>query len=161
MRVSLRKSMIGALGVVLAVATPAAAAMLGSHEAVAADAASSLVEDYSYPGADAIPDITLIKGDGRITLVECDSGKPDLITVESIGRAVYCFSVRGDSGWLSLRLDRVFIIGAGDQEVAAKVTADGVTETVTVAEGKLEPIGVTDPDFGVLLELRATPSSSS
>ncbi|MEU8665244.1 hypothetical protein [Actinoplanes philippinensis] len=145
---------------VAAVALPAAVLTVGSRGAEAADEMpSSIVEDYSYPGAAAIPEITLIKGDGRITLVPCDTANPDLITVESIGRTVFCFAVQGDSGWLSLRLDRVFLVGAGDQKVAAKVTANGVTDTVNIGAGGIESIGVEDPDFGVLLELRATPKA--
>ncbi|PYC69224.1 hypothetical protein C7C45_16140 [Micromonospora arborensis] len=119
----------------------------------------SLVEDFSYPGAAAIKqsrDIELIKGDGRITLVDC-TDNPALIRVESLLRTDFCFAVKDDTGWLSLRLDGVFFIHSGDQKVAAKVAANGVEETINIRENSLEPVGVGDPDFGVLLELRATP----
>jgi hypothetical protein len=116
----------------------------------------AIIEDFRYPGAESIEDIELIRGDGRIMLVEC-TDDPALITVESVGREVFCFRVTGDTGWLSLRLDRVFLVGAGDQTVAATITANGAQETVTVPEGQVRPTGTTDPDFAVLLELRATP----
>ncbi|MFG1948661.1 S1 family peptidase [Nonomuraea sp. NPDC048826] len=114
------------------------------------------VEDFRYPGAESIDDIELIRGDGRITLVECTTD-PQLITVESVGRSKFCFRVKGDTGWLSLRLDAVFLVGAGDQVVEATITANGEEETVVVPEGQVRPTGATDPNFAVLLELRASP----
>jgi hypothetical protein len=153
MRRSVISGLIG-LGVVTGVgllAIPASTA-LGQARA---DEQPPLEEDFSYPGAKNIPDIELIKGDGHITMVEC-TNDPALITVESIGRTVYCFRVDGDTGWLSLRLDRVFLVGSGDQEVAATITANGTEETVVVPEGQVRPTGATDPNFAVLLELRAS-----
>lgn len=116
----------------------------------------STVEDFRYPGAESIEDIELIRGDGRIMLAEC-TGDPQLITVESVGRLVYCFRVKGDTGWLSLRLDGVFLVGSGDQVVAAKITTNGEEQTVVVPEGEVRPTGANDPNFAVLLELRASP----
>ncbi|MFB4285810.1 trypsin-like serine protease [Nonomuraea sp. MTCD27] len=116
----------------------------------------SVVEDFRYPGAESIEEIELIRGDGRITLVECTTD-PQLITVESVGRSKFCFRVKGDTGWLSLRLDSVFLVGSGDQVVEATITADGEEQTVVVPEGQVRPTGTTDPDFAVLLELRASP----
>ncbi|MDG4807731.1 hypothetical protein O7634_13315 [Micromonospora sp. WMMD1120] len=144
------------LGAAAAVAVPVA---LYAGPADAAEEPPSLVEDFSYPGAAAIKqsrDIELIKGDGRITLVDC-TDNPELIRVESLLRTDFCFSVKGDSGWLSLRLDGVFLIHSGDQKVAAKVAANGVEETVNIRENSIQQVGIGDPDFGVLLELRATP----
>lgn len=124
--------------------------------AASVDIPGSTVEDFRYPGAESIEDIELIRGDGRIMLATCN-GDPQLITVESVGRSVYCFRVKGDTGWLSLRLDRVFLVGSGDQVVAATVTTNGEQQTVVVPEGEVRPTGTTDPNFAVLLELRASP----
>lgn len=145
-----------ALGAAAAVAVPVA---LSAGPAGAAEEVPSLVEDFSYPGAAAIKqsrDIELVKGDGRITLVDC-TDNPELIRVESLLRTDFCFLVKGSTGWLSLRLDGVFLIHSGDQKVAAKVAANGVEETINIRENSVQPVGIGDPDFGVLLELRATP----
>ncbi len=142
---------LGAAAAVGLIALPASSAFGGK----AADEPQSLVEDYAYPGRENITGIELIKGDGRIMMVDC-TGDPELITVESIGRTVYCFRVNGDTGWLSLRLDRVFLVGAGDQNVEATITANGTDQTVVVPEGEVRPTGATDPNFAVLLELRAS-----
>ncbi|MDG4779046.1 hypothetical protein O7614_05220 [Micromonospora sp. WMMD961] len=147
---------LAALGVTAAVAVPVA---LSIGPANAAEEMPSLVEDFSYPGAAAIEqarDIELIKGDGRITLVDCTTN-PELIRVESLLRTDFCFLVKGDTGWLSLRLDGVFLIHSGDQRVAAKVAANGTEETINIRENQVESVGIGDPDFGVLLEIRATP----
>ncbi|MFC7108774.1 hypothetical protein ACFQQB_55290 [Nonomuraea rubra] len=127
-----------------------------SRAAEDVDVPGSVVEDFRYPGAESIDDIELIRGDGRITLAEC-TDDPQLITVESVGRSKFCFRVKGDTGWLSLRLDAVFLVGSGDQEVEATITANGEEQTVVVPEGEIRPTGTTDPDFAVLLELRASP----
>jgi hypothetical protein len=115
----------------------------------------SLVEDFSYPGAESIDDIELIKGDGRIMMVNCTNDR-DLIKVESLGLD-YCFRVKGDTGWLRLRVEGVFLIASGDQTVTATFTANGEEQTAVIPESEIAPIGTTDPDYAVLLELRATP----
>lgn len=117
------------------------------------------MEDYSYPGAakiEAERGIKLISGDGRIMLSDCD-GNPDLIKVEALTEDV-CFAVKGDTGWLSLRLDAVFLVAAGDQDVA--VTVEGMSAPISVPEGKFRPIQAVDPARrGVVLEIRATPGN--
>ncbi len=130
---------------------PASAAMAEDN----AEQPPSLVEDFSYPGAAAIADIELLRGDGKITRAEC-TGDTSMIVVESIARQNFCFRVTGAGGWLTLRLDRVFIVQAGAQTVEATITSNGEEETVVVPEGELRPTGTTDPNFAVLLELRAT-----
>ncbi|NYT95721.1 hypothetical protein [Salinispora sp. H7-4] len=122
---------------------------------------SSLVEDYSYPGAaqiEADKQIKLIKGDGKIMLAECGSAD-DLIQVMSYNsesEPKYCFEVLGPSGILALEIPNVFFIWAGDEEVTATVTVDGVEkDPVVVGANDGEPVGNNDPDnHAVLLELR-------
>lgn len=119
-------------------------------------ASTSLVEDYTYPGAENYKDITLIKGDGRITLVDCDANDPTLIKVEQLTKD-FCFSVKGDTGWLTLRLEAAFLLGAGDQKVAVKV--EGMADPINVAPATREPIQAADPaKKGVIVELRASPN---
>lgn len=149
---------LAALGGVAVLGVPRIASATVS-DLDAADEMPWIVEDYSYPGAaeiEATRGIKLIKGDGGIVLADCD-GDTDLISVESIGREWFCFQARRDNGWLSLRLDRVFLIGAGGQDVSAKVVANGTEQDVQIPEGELRPIGIGDPNYGVLLELRTTP----
>lgn len=144
-----------------AVVVAGAAAVVLPSVAFAEDPATmpSLVEDYSYPGAAQIKEtrgIELFRGDGRITLADCTSDA-NLIRVESLTEDV-CFAVQGDTGWLSLRLEAVFLVGAGDQDVS--VTVEGMTNAVEVPEGTTRPIMAVDPARkGVVLELRAAPST--
>lgn len=122
---------------------------------------SSLVEDYSYPGAaqiEADKQIKLIKGDGKIMLAECGSAD-GLIQVESYhdtSEPVYCFKVLDTSGFLALEIPNVYWIWAGDEKVTATVTVDGVEkDPVVVGANDGEPFGNEDPDnHAVLLELR-------
>ncbi|MEU4775139.1 hypothetical protein [Micromonospora sp. NPDC023644] len=119
----------------------------------------SVVEDYSYPGAAQILEtrgIQLFRGDGRITLADC-TGDSNLIRVESLAEDV-CFAVKGDTGWLSLRLEAVYLVGAGDQDVS--VTVEGMANTVEVPEGTSMPVMAVDPARrGVVVELRASPAA--
>jgi hypothetical protein len=121
------------------------------------DAPSSLVEDYKYPGAAAIEAAggpKLISGDGHIQLADCD-GNPDLVKMETLLDDV-CFAVQGDTGWLSLRVDAVFLVGAGDQDVA--VSVEGMTAPILVPEGNSRPVQAVDPARrGLVVEIRATP----
>ncbi|MBM7494462.1 hypothetical protein JOD64_005684 [Micromonospora luteifusca] len=122
---------------------------------------SSLVEDYSYPGAaqiEADKQIKLLKGDGKIMLAECGSAT-DLIQVESYNDSsepVYCFKVLGSSGYLTLEIPKVYFIWAGDEKVTATVTVGGVEkDPVVVAANDGEPVGAEDPkNHAILLELR-------
>ncbi|GGL15400.1 hypothetical protein [Mangrovihabitans endophyticus] len=131
-----------------------------SAQADPESAPPSLVEDYTYPGAAAIEasrHITLVSGDGNITLVECGS-QSDLIEVESynnVSDAVYCFAVRGDHGQLSLEIPKVFFIWAGDESVTATITVAGEEQPpVVVPANDGEAVGAADPkNHAVLLEL--------
>jgi hypothetical protein len=120
------------------------------------------VEDFSYPGAREILEtkgVELISGDGNITLADCGSAQ-NLIKVETLttpGTPGYCFNVDGDRGRLRLRLEKAFLVWAGDESLRATVSVDGVEQPpVQIEAGKVKPVGASDPeDFAVLLELRA------
>lgn len=154
---------LSSLAAAAAVAGIAAVAAVGPMAAAAkeqhlAAEPRTLVEDFSYPGAAAIEAAggpKLIGGDGRITYVEqCDDSDPTLIKLETLTNDV-CFAVKGDTGWLSLRVEAVFLLSAGDQDVAAKV--EGLDKVVQVPEGTLQPVRAVDPTRrGVVVELRAS-----
>lgn len=117
---------------------------------------TSLVEDYTYPGAAQIEQergITLVRGDGRITLADCD-GNSELIKIETLTQDA-CFLVDGDTGWLAVRVDAVFLVGAGDQDVA--VTVEGMSAPISIPEGNSRPVQAVDPTRrGIVVEIRAT-----
>ncbi|HLL67054.1 MAG TPA: hypothetical protein VK453_15325 [Micromonosporaceae bacterium] len=135
---------------------PAVATAVIAEPAPPVDAPSSLVENYTYPGATNIEvneGIKLIKGDGRIVKADCD-GNPDLIKVETLIKDV-CFSVKGDTGWLTMQIEAVFLVGAGDQNLAVKV--DGMATPINVPEGTSRSVQAADPTRrGLVVELRAS-----
>lgn len=120
-----------------------------------------IVEDFSYPGAAAIQaakGISLISGDGHIMLAECGSAD-NLIRVESysnINEPVYCFRVLGTKGLLTLHIEKVFFVWAGDTAVTATITINGRQQPpVVVPANDGEPVGYEDPaNHAILLELR-------
>lgn len=157
--------------VALGLAGAAAAALAPLVTAQIATAAEeqtppSIVEDYSYPGADAITDIKLIRGDGHLMMVTCGADQ-DVIRVRrnDITPGVssqYCFRVYGNKGgWLQLEIRDAFAIRGGNQNaVDAIVSVEGVKQDpVHVAEGDWESVGVgvENGKPAVLLELRAAP----
>ncbi|GGP54731.1 hypothetical protein [Streptomyces abikoensis] len=97
-------------------AIAATMALTGTVSAAAAEIPPTGVEDFDYPQADKIYQergIKLLRGDGHITLVECDS-RPDLITIhawglkEKKGGGKFCFRLTGKEGRLTLDLPRTY-----------------------------------------------------
>jgi hypothetical protein len=131
----------------------------GSAKSQAAD--STLVENFSYPGASAIKskrNIELISGDGRITLSDDCSGSASRIMVETFlagGEGQYCFAVQGDTGYLKVNVPNVYLVWSGDEPLKAKYTVGGVAESVDLNANDVATIGANTPDASVLLELRA------
>ena len=115
--------------------------------AAAADAPSSVVEDYAYLGAEQIlaeHGVRLLKGDGGIRYVADCGSAPDLFQVESlVGSAgqTYCFEVLGPRGFVTMDVPNVYLVRGAGRAVVAKATHEGETETVTVPPGSYEPIG--------------------
>ncbi|MEU8659387.1 hypothetical protein [Actinoplanes philippinensis] len=159
----------------LAAGAAAAVVLSGSMAALAEAAAdespTSLVEDYSYPGAaqvEADRGIKLIKGDGHIMLVDCgaDPNLPpeDLILVQttkpgSPAQTNHCFKATGTSGVLTMEVGDVFFIrGESDRTLAAKVQVQDTTpvvETEKVEPEEWQPVGVGQGrGAATLLELR-------
>ncbi|MGW7378714.1 hypothetical protein [Streptomyces sp. NPDC054794] len=120
------------------------------------------VEDYNYPGADAIKaqkGIVLKRGDGHITLVDCASGT-GLMEVYSRKSEKSCFRATGPSGYLSLEIPSVYgVKGEADHEADVKLTTDGATQSIDVGKGEWKAAGeAADPDGRafVLVEIRTS-----
>ncbi|MEW1905705.1 FG-GAP-like repeat-containing protein [Streptomyces sp. NPDC086147] len=139
--------------------------------AVAADTPTAdmpfTFEDGSYPNAAQIlaeKGIKLVRGDGNITLADCDPSAEQIrvmaVKDESVNRqGTYCFESRAGSGRLTLELDRVFAIDAADQPLNAELTAaDGTSKTVAIAKDGYASVGegqVGGPR-STLIEIRVT-----
>jgi hypothetical protein len=120
------------------------------------------VEDYNYPGADAIKaqkGIVLKRGDGHITLADCASGT-GLMEVYSRKSEKICFRATGPSGYLSLQIPSVYgVKGEADHEADVKLTTDGATQSIDVGKGEWKAAGeAADPDGRdfVLVEIRTS-----
>lgn len=126
----------------------------------------SLVEDFSYPGADKIFEqrgIRLVKGDGKITLVPC--GDWNLLEVRQAGAVKdtdtdpghFCFQVQGSSGYLELEVPNTFQIKGDDHAVVATVKVKDQTNSVPIDKETWTGVGVgAGTNSAVLLALRAS-----
>ncbi|MFH9264069.1 hypothetical protein ACH4KN_07380 [Streptomyces sp. NPDC017546] len=158
--------MVSAL--VMAVGLPLALASTPSVTQDENETPPSLVEDYSYPGADnilATKGIKLKKGDGRILLADCDLSQNQIrvMTVEdsASGRAgQYCFRTTAKTGYLTLELPRVFVLelATSERPISADLTAGGETTTVNVGAGGFQSVGegVVGGARSTLVEIRVT-----
>lgn len=144
-------------GAVLApvLALGAAAAANGSttvSPANSVDAMPVAVEDFAYPGADAIfteQGIRLKRGDGHITLAECGSqvGLLEVWSSQNEGTR-FCFKVTGKTGYLTLELPSVYGVKGSDHKVQVDMNVPGTTTDVTVDVDRNQwtPVGIsTDP----------------
>lgn len=121
---------VGAVGAVIVVGGVSTAA------AARDDGPSSLVEDFSYPGADAITNVKLISGDGHIVYADCATtpvngiGVLKVHTSQNLGDVV-CFKILAATGLLNLELPGVYEIRGDGQtsdsghEVTATVLPEG------------------------------------
>jgi hypothetical protein len=127
----------------------------------AEDAQPSVVEDYSYPGADQILSnyhVELISGDGHILFATCPTG-PDtvgLIQVRStnlVGQAGdgrICFRVVTAPGHLTMKIPAVFSIRGGGlaQGQGHKVKAELTTDSGQHSAVDVDPHGTTQVGVG-------------
>ncbi|MFD9398154.1 hypothetical protein ACFWA4_04945 [Streptomyces sp. NPDC060011] len=120
----------------------------------------SAVETFDYPGADRVYQdrkITLKRGDGHITLVDCDDAWN--IKIESrLDNGGYCFRATAKTGSLTLELPDAYGVWTEDHPVKATLTADGKETVVSVPTDDYQPVGEAG-DTGlrsVLVELRVT-----
>ncbi|WP_329457311.1 hypothetical protein [Streptomyces sp. NBC_01497] len=129
--------------------------------AVADDAPGYAVEDFAYPGADKIlaeKNIVLKRGDGHITLADCEDGTGQLQFWSRKNEEV-CFEVKGDSGWLTLEIPSVYGVNGNDYATQVDMTTGDETKTFDVPKNQFAPIGQSaDPDGRdfVLVEIRSS-----
>ena len=159
MRITRRRT--AALVAVGAVVAGGLAALDLSAAAQAADSdtpPSSIVEDYSYPGADQITGIKLIKGDGHILLVGCDEGHTSVEVYSFTAADPFCFQILGTTGSLTMQLEQAYgIRNYQNYGLEATVSVEGAAPTdVAVPADDWKGIGVgANEGQAVLLELRA------
>ncbi|MGC9441744.1 hypothetical protein [Streptomyces sp. WG5] len=153
---------------VTSIAFAASAPSSVSAGAAVADSPPFAVEDFNYPNAEQVlaeEGILLKRGDGHVTLADCDFSL-DQIRVQTVAdpavgrKELYCFKATGASGYITLELPRVFALEAADRPISADLTAEGETTTVNVAEGQFVTVGEGDLPSGgkqsVLVEIRVT-----
>ncbi|WP_433553507.1 hypothetical protein ACQP08_09845 [Micromonospora zamorensis] len=137
-----------------------------------ADAPSSIVEDFTYPGAEAIlaqHGLKLFKGDGHIVFEsarlfgesQCPTG---LIQVEKHLDAEpygvwYCFRMIGPKGLLTLEIPGTFGVRGGSEtiQVKAKLPDNTVLPTYEVPPNQpiaIEPGGDDETPQAILVEIR-------
>ncbi|MEU1310872.1 hypothetical protein ABZ419_18550 [Streptomyces cinnamoneus] len=158
----------GAIGAAAVIAGVSALGVAAAAPAPADDATPpSAVETFAYPNAEKIlkeQGIALRKGDGHILLADCKVSR-DIQVMTSVDhpgqteRGMYCFRVTGTgkTGYLTLEVPKVYNIMTGDVAVRAKLTAEGKTETVSVAKNDAAGVGSGAPVPGApttLVELR-------
>ncbi|WP_316519829.1 hypothetical protein [Kitasatospora brasiliensis] len=106
--------------------------------------APSAVEDFSYPGADTVSRVKLLRGDGRIRLGDCAEPSQIQIWTRAPGNPdnKICFTVAAATGSLSLQLADVFAVQTADgRAVRVGLTADGATQTLDVAKDGFKGVG--------------------
>jgi hypothetical protein len=166
----MRKSLyIAATAAVVAAAGATLWGVSSANASTAADSATSLVEDFNYPGADAIaqqyPGLQLLRGDGHIVFKgSCTSSETaGMLVVESdITGSVavrLCFQVLSSTtGFVTLKVPSTsFVDGDGTHKIEATVqTDDGRTLDTNVDVDGFTPVGVStgDDNVGALVELR-------
>ncbi len=140
--------------------------------------ASSLVEDYSYPNADAVlaeHNIKLISGDGKIVIADCSNPPNSDITfiyvytsdVSVNGGNPVCFRVLGTPGVLTMDVPAVYEIrgdgritgsGKGHDVTAVIQPQGGAQTTIAVARDHSTSVGIGTLPAGApttLLQLNA------
>jgi len=162
-----RSALLSAGVVVIATALAMTAVHAGAASTTdTADTQPAIEEPGDYPNADQIfaqRGIRLLKGDGRILLVDCGN-RTDVVVVESRIRPKpggdFCFHVRAARGYVKLSLPKAYFIrGDGTHVLDAAVTIGDETEVVKVKKDGYTPIGETsDPEErpGTLVELRVS-----
>jgi hypothetical protein len=90
-----------------------------------------IVEDFEYPSRDAIlaeRHIKLLKGNGVVMLADCDDNASQIVVTRNAPDPDkrFCFTVaKKGKGFVSMELDKVFLIGGADRNAEAKITVGG------------------------------------
>ncbi|MFJ6384895.1 hypothetical protein ACIQI7_33405 [Kitasatospora sp. NPDC092039] len=153
------------VGGAVVVAATLGVTALASADGTPADnsAAPPAVEDFMHPGAAPFPNVKLLRGDGHIVLSDC--AVDDQISVlswdlpNSSGNRI-CFRATSSTGYLAVEVPNVFRIRTDDYSINAKLTSDGVSQSVDIAKGTAVPVGIGSGSGSgkpaTLLELRVT-----
>jgi hypothetical protein len=154
--------------ITVGLATSASQAMPGAVATPGADAPTSAVEGFAYPGAAEIlatANVRLLSGDGHILFVDCatpptgDIGLLKVFTTDEtigpdgIGRV--CFKVTATSGWLNLEIPGVYEIRGDGQRTG---TGHEVTAELVDDEGEEVVVDV-DPDGSTQVGQGADPNA--
>lgn len=137
-----------------------------------ADTPPSIVEDYAYPGAEAIlaeHGLKLFKGDGHIVF---DSARPysgsqcpvgliqveKHLDVEPYGM-YFCFRTIGSKGLLTLEIPGTFGVRGGSETILVKAKLPDNTILPTYEVAPNQPVAIEPGDDGetpqaILVELR-------
>lgn len=134
----------------------------GSATLVAGEGPGSTVETFNYPGAAKIlaeKKITLKRGDGHITLVDCASGSGFIVLLARQHDDPVCFKTTGSSGWLTLTIPAVHAIMGNDYTTAVDMTVGSETKSFDIDKNTWTGVGESsDPQKReyALVEIRAT-----
>ncbi|GAA2797715.1 hypothetical protein RMN57_34415 [Kitasatospora sp. CM 4170] len=124
-----------------------------------ASAAPPAVEDFAYPGAAAVTNVKLKRGDGHIAPADCAGTTQIQLWTRAAGNPdnKICFTVTGSTGDLTLELADVFAVQTNGRALRATVTADGAGQSVDVASGGFQGLGEgLDASPATAVELRIT-----
>ncbi|QXE38284.1 hypothetical protein KQY30_32685 [Streptomyces sp. GMY02] len=132
-----------------------------SVEAAADEAPGYAVENYDYPNADKIlaeQNIVLKRGDGHILLADCAIGA-GLLEVYSRANSRVCFSVTGNSGWLTLEIPSVYGVRTSAHATELDLTVDAEETSVDIPADTWQAVGESaDPEGRphILVEIRTS-----
>ncbi|MFF1482373.1 hypothetical protein ACFVYD_33300 [Streptomyces sp. NPDC058301] len=120
----------------------------------------SAVEDFAYPNAAKIlqeQKITLKRGDGHITLTDCQSAH-DIEVRSRTAQKNFCFAVSSKQGYLTMELPDAFGMWTEDHPVRATITAGGNQTVIDAPKNDYTPMGEGDvsKQRSVLVDLRVT-----
>ncbi|MGW2254313.1 hypothetical protein ACWCXH_29595 [Kitasatospora sp. NPDC001660] len=137
-----------------AVLTVAAAGVLGLNALAAADTTPppppggsseppAAVEDFAYPGADAVTRVKLLRGDGGVTLTDCTKSSQIQLWTRAPDNPdnKVCFTATATSGFLTLQLPDVFAVQTNGRALHASLTADGTTQSLDVPKDGFQAVG--------------------
>ncbi|GGM29628.1 hypothetical protein ACFQBY_03410 [Promicromonospora citrea] len=153
-----------ALGAVVATSLALTSPAVATQSGVAADERPPhAVEDFNYPGADRVlaeQGFEVRRGDGHIVVADCAT--EDVLRISTYGDGFKCFRTTGDSGWITLAIDRANGVRTNSAtSTHLELTSESGDEQVyDVAANDWEAIGSSDQDSGgedfTLLEIRVT-----
>ncbi|MFG2148423.1 hypothetical protein ACGFRG_30155 [Streptomyces sp. NPDC048696] len=133
------------VGTLAWLALPAAASSgAGPVSPIAQEGPGSAVETFDYPGAAKIlaeKKITLKRGDGHITYVDCASGTGFIELLARQQDQKICFKVTGNSGWLTMEIPSVHSIKGNDYTTEANMTVGSESKSFDILKNQWTGVG--------------------